>query len=583
MEETLPEQFINISPEPVSLKATENIFEQMKKYVCKIYNKKEGTGFFIKLPFNDKELTVLITNNHIIGLDDIKEGKTITIFVGDGSRPRNIKIKDRITFTNERLDVTIIEIKKEKDQINYFLELDDEIKYCLHINNEEILDYLKNMYSNKSLYTMGYGNDKNVYVSYGKPANYLEDYFKHFCSTKEGGSGSPIFLLNTQKIIGYHTGKSNLNNYNVGYLIIYAIIEFNKLNNHSEIKNQPENIQLNEMKIKYKINSKKKIKLFGKKFVENNQKNCKIIINDKELELCEYLDIDQNLQKNEILEITLKEINTVTDFSYMFEGNFYDDYCDLLDSSSIINKWNTQNVNNLSGMFQSCFSLKDLPDISSFDTSNVNNMSNMFSGCSSLTYLPDISKWDTSNVLDMSFIFSSCCSLASLPDISKWVTQNVNNLSGMFQVCSSLESLPDISKWETKNVNNMSWIFSQCSELKALPDISKWNTENVLDMKLMFNQCNSLEYLPDISKWKTQKVINMSGMFQSCQSLHSLPDISNWDTKNVTDLSFMFSHCLSLTSLPNISRWDIRNARNRKAMFINCNKNLHIPPRFQLI
>ena len=108
MDETLPEQFINISPEPVSLKETENIFGQMKKYVCKIYNKKEGTGFFTKIPFNDKELTVLITNNHIIGLDDIEEGKTITIFVGDGSSRRNIKIKDRITFTNEQLDVTII-------------------------------------------------------------------------------------------------------------------------------------------------------------------------------------------------------------------------------------------------------------------------------------------------------------------------------------------------------------------------------------------------------------------------------------------------------------------------------------------
>ena len=127
------------------------------------------------------------------------------------------------------------------------------------------------MYSNKSLYTIGYGNDKNVYVSYGKPANYLENCFKHYCSTKDGGSGSPIFLLNTHKIIGYHTGKS-LNNYNVGYLIIYAIIEFNKLNNQSENQNQPENIQLNEMKIKYKIGSNKKIKLFGKKFVENNQK-----------------------------------------------------------------------------------------------------------------------------------------------------------------------------------------------------------------------------------------------------------------------------------------------------------------------
>ena len=46
-----------------------------------------------------------------------------------------------------------------------------------------------------------------------------------------------------------------------------------------------------EINIIYKIN-KKEIKLFGKKFVENNKKNCRIIIEGKEQELEE----DYNLE-----------------------------------------------------------------------------------------------------------------------------------------------------------------------------------------------------------------------------------------------------------------------------------------------
>ena len=35
-------------------------------------------------------------------------------------------------------------------------------------------------------------------------------------------------------------------------------------------------------------------------------------------------------------------------------------------------------------------------------------MSYMFDGCSNLTNLPDISKWNTNNVKDMSYMFQSC-------------------------------------------------------------------------------------------------------------------------------------------------------------------------------
>ena len=86
----------------------------------------------------------------------------------------------------------------------------------------------------------------------------------------------------------------------------------------------------NEMIIIYKINDennedsednqdedKYEIKLFGEKFIKNNKNNCKIIIENKEHDLIEYLKINKN---EKILKIKLKEIKTITNMSYMFDG-----------------------------------------------------------------------------------------------------------------------------------------------------------------------------------------------------------------------------------------------------------------------
>ena len=147
------------------------------------------------------------------------------------------------------------------------------------------------------------------------------------------------------------------------------------------------------MIIEYIIKKKNRIKLFGELFIKNNKNNCKIIIENKEQEIVEYLNVNEN---DKILKIKLKEIKIITNMSYMFSD---------------------------------CESLKSLPDISNWNTNNVTDMSRMFSGCSSLSSLPDISNWNTNNVINMSGIFSKCSSLSSLPNISKWNTNNVTDMS----------------------------------------------------------------------------------------------------------------------------------------------------------
>ena len=155
---------------------------------------------------------------------------------------------------------------------------------------------------------------------------------------------------------------------------------------------------------------KYEIKLFGEKFIENNKNNCKIIIDNKDQDLIEYLKINKN---EKILKIKLKEIKTITNMSYMLS------YCNSLTSLPDISNWNTSNVTNMSYMFYYCSSLKSLPDISKWNTNNVTNMNTMFQECNQLISIPDISKWNTSNVTDISFMFNQCNKLISLPDIKE--------------------------------------------------------------------------------------------------------------------------------------------------------------------
>ena len=66
-------------------------------------------------------------------------------------------------------------------------------------------------------------------VSYRKPPFLNNSEIIHKCSTKEDSSGSPILLINNQKLIGIHYGSNKHYEYNKGTLLIYSIIEFENI------------------------------------------------------------------------------------------------------------------------------------------------------------------------------------------------------------------------------------------------------------------------------------------------------------------------------------------------------------------
>jgi len=167
-----------------------------------------------------------------------------------------------------------------------------------------------------------------------------------------------------------------------------------------------------------------------------------------------------------------------------------------------------------------------------------------FYGCRNMVSISGIQYLKTDNVTDMSRMFDSCSSLTSL-DVSGFNTENVTHMYDMFYMCSSLTSI-DVSHFNTSNVKRMSWMFNGCKNLTSL-DVSNFKTDNVTDMNSMFLGCSGLTSL-DLSVFNTANVTDMYWMFSGCSKLTDI-DISSFNTANVTDFRRMFYNCTSLASI----------------------------------
>ena len=144
-------------------------------------------------------------------------------------------------YTNEKFDISIIEIKEEDNLKNKYLELDDEIIIYLNLEKTKLLKKEGPNYLYKSIYILNYFNDKDIFVSYGKLLDINNNEIFHKCNLKENSLGSPIFLMKNHKLIGIQNDNSEQNKYNKGLLLIYSIIEFSKIKNNLLIINRQGN------------------------------------------------------------------------------------------------------------------------------------------------------------------------------------------------------------------------------------------------------------------------------------------------------------------------------------------------------
>ena len=124
------------------------------------------------------------------------------------------------------------------------------------------------------------------------------------------------------------------------------------------------------------------LRIFSDKFVNNNKKNCKLIINGQEKPLHTHYDGEVKAKEIEIKLIINEE--DITDISFMFDN------CTQLVSFINNPKLNTSNIKNMEYIFKNCSRLSCLTGLSYWNTSNVINMKGMFYGCYTLSSLPDI-------------------------------------------------------------------------------------------------------------------------------------------------------------------------------------------------
>ena len=233
------ENKIGDNPDSLTAEQMRHALYQMEISICKI--KKEnnifGTGFFCKIPFPNKLtlLPVLITCNHVLGINDITQGKKINFSLNDEKLEYSIVIdKSRITYTNINYDVTIIEIRPEQDNIKIesFLDVDENIDK----------DNPNDTYKDKSIYILHYEEGKKIKYSIGNIKAIAEDNFniRHLCTTNVGSSGCPMINLFNYKVMGVHKGYKN--KFNLGTHLKIIIEEFNKKNypkSNNKILNRP--------------------------------------------------------------------------------------------------------------------------------------------------------------------------------------------------------------------------------------------------------------------------------------------------------------------------------------------------------
>jgi len=422
------------------------------------------SGFGFLCYIKSKNIRCLVTYNHIINLEFLNSEENLIFYDYYGETKKEIDMKsNRFKYTNEALDITIIEFNE--DIYSNYIDIDE---------NFDSKDY----------------KDEEIYL-----IEYNERKIKYLNDKVLGKENGNLICSKINALEGIILLKENLK--------LIGIVNKNKkekiITSMSEIINKI-NFIICEYDINYK-NLEKEIQIINNSnesnVIKNEEiaKNIKIIVDGKIKQNCFKYKFKNKYFFNTIY-ILSEEL--LTNLSCMFYGcsELY-----TLDLSSFNSSFNTSQVVDMSYMFYGCSGLKQL-NLSSINTSQVVDMSYMFYGCSGLEEL-DLSSFNTNQVINMSSMFSGCSKLGTL-NLSKFNTDKLTDMSSMFSGCSELFSL-DLPEFYTDKVTNMSSMFSGCSRLFSVCKFSYLNTDNVTDMSLMFSGCSNLWKL-DLSKFNTDKV-----------------------------------------------------------------------------
>ena len=168
--------------------------------VCKIVcDGNCGTGFLIKLFKGENPFYCLMTCAHVITEDMINTNKSVEVSYSCGKKKINIRLKKEEryirSFTYLNIDVIVIEIL-ENDGYDIYKD------FILSANEQ----YRDEIFTNKTIVILQYPKSGE-----SEPSSIIKSVenfeFIHQADTRQGSSGSPIFLENSLKelkVIGIH-------------------------------------------------------------------------------------------------------------------------------------------------------------------------------------------------------------------------------------------------------------------------------------------------------------------------------------------------------------------------------------------
>lgn len=145
--------------------------------------------------------------------------------------------------------------------------------------------------------------------------------------------------------------------------------------------------------------------------------------------------------------IEYNDTENVENMSYMYNG------CSNLENVPLIN---TNKVKNFMGMHDSCRKLKSLPN---YDYSSATNMERFCNGCYAITNDIDIQLYNVTNIVDA---FCSCREIKKI----KLVIPRVTNMQMAFAGCNNLQIL-DLSLYNITSAGYSQQTF-QCPSLRVL-------------------------------------------------------------------------------------------------------------------
>ena len=558
------ESILTDYPNVISYECTKEIIEQMEKCICKIkVGQEQGTGFFCKIPFPDKNnmLPVFITNNHLINEKILnKDDGNIEFRIQEEKEMKKLEFNNRKKYTNAEYDITIIEIKEIDNIINY-LELDNKIIDDIIKNDNSNNDYI-----DKTIYIIQYP-EGDLSVSYGILKSIFEDKkynFIHKCSTKGGSSGSPILTTKNNKIIGIHK-EGHKTEYNKGAFLNFPLKEFIKynFNKKNEIENEvihyrtvPNNVipdkfipniptrsrrkainfknlskldsnEINKLNLNYdKICVIKELKEFNKKYNVNitSNKNLKISLNFKMIE---------NEGLKDLCQITFTELQEL------------DLYGNNISDIKILEKAQFEKLENL------FLNNNKITDINIFEKVNFKELKELYlheNKISDIKVLERV-KFEKLEILNLGD--------NNLSDINIFEKVNFKELKKLYLYKNNISDISILENVKFERLESLNLSNNNISEINSL---EKANFQKLKNLNLNHNKIEDIKVLEKV-KFKKVKILELKENF-----ITDINILEKVNFKVLKKLDLSFNNISDIQALKNM------DLENLEILFLNGNK-----------